>query len=242
MQCLETEYSVRISSRENNFLSKTFHRFSIVHRAHAFKSMLWNKKKRTWTSRKNIKSEKKRSRNGIGHKSNETTLMSEASHTKKSVGMALNEATLPLILYRKVEPLNHWACNCENIISHFSTLFSQWHYFFSQCHSFFSFPFFCKKGVHANIMFNGMRYIFYLWHYSCLLLLCGSVRQVRKERLNLLKHPVVGSLLHYKWESFGMFWFLFNLFTYIFFLMFLTEFALLAPTTLEDACMWFLSV
>ena len=45
--------------------------------------------------------------------------------------MAHNEATLPLLLYLKVN-LNHWACNGENIMSHFYTLF---YYFFGQCSS-----------------------------------------------------------------------------------------------------------
>ena len=45
--------------------------------------------------------------------------------------MALNEATLPLILFRKVKTIEH-VIHGENIMLHFYILF---HYFFGQCHS-----------------------------------------------------------------------------------------------------------
>jgi len=54
--------------------------------------------------------------------------------------------------------------------------------------------------------------------------------------LDLLKHPLIGSLLHYKWKIFGLCYFL-NLLWYISFLAFLTMFALLVPSPLEPTCM-----
>lgn len=63
-----------------------------------------------------------------------------------------------------------------------------------------------------------------------------SVNQVRKKRLNLLNHPVVGSLLHQKWNAFGIWVYLLNLFMYIVFLSFLTAFALEVPNPQADIC------
>ena len=60
--------------------------------------------------------------------------------------------------------------------------------------------------------------------------------QVESNRLNLLTHPVVGSLLHYKWRNFGLYGYLFNLLTYCVFLIFLTTFALIVENPRGQAC------
>ena len=60
--------------------------------------------------------------------------------------------------------------------------------------------------------------------------------QVESEQLNLLKHPVVGSLLHYKWKKFGQYGYFSNLLTYIVFLTLLTAFALVVSHPLEQDC------
>jgi len=59
--------------------------------------------------------------------------------------------------------------------------------------------------------------------------------QVQYRRLDLLKHPLIGSLLHHKWKVFGFCYFL-NLLWYILFLAFLTVFALLIPSPVEPTC------
>ena len=53
---------------------------------------------------------------------------------------------------------------------------------------------------------------------------------------DLLKHPLVISLLDYKWKKFGRFVFFLNLLIYIFFLVFLTAFGLTVLSPLEMTC------
>ena len=48
-------------------------------------------------------------------------------------------------------------------------------------------------------------------------------------RKDLLKHPVVSSLLAYKWGIYGRATFAINLVTYLIYLLFLTLYALLLP-------------
>jgi len=55
-------------------------------------------------------------------------------------------------------------------------------------------------------------------------------------RLDLLEHPLVGSLLHYKWKTFGMWMYLFNMFSYLLFVTFLTTFALSVMTPDTKIC------
>ncbi len=60
--------------------------------------------------------------------------------------------------------------------------------------------------------------------------------QVDRKELKLLKHPVVGSLLHYKWNKFGLIGYIVNLLTYAVFLSLLTAFALLVPNPQSPQC------
>ncbi|XP_064387692.1 transient receptor potential cation channel subfamily A member 1 homolog [Halichondria panicea] len=59
---------------------------------------------------------------------------------------------------------------------------------------------------------------------------------VDRKELKLLKHPVVGSLLHYKWNKFGLIGYIVNLLTYAVFLSLLTAFALLVPNPQSPQC------
>ena len=52
----------------------------------------------------------------------------------------------------------------------------------------------------------------------------------------LMKHPLVISLLDYKWKKFGRYIFFGNLFIYLIFLMFLTAFGLVVLSPLERPC------
>ena len=51
-----------------------------------------------------------------------------------------------------------------------------------------------------------------------------------------MKHPVVGSLFHYKWKRFGIIGYVVNLLTYAVFLSLLTAFALLVPNPQSPQC------
>ena len=53
---------------------------------------------------------------------------------------------------------------------------------------------------------------------------------------NLMKHPLVISLLDYKWKKFGRYIFFGNLFIYITFLVFLTAFGLVVLSPVERPC------
>ena len=60
--------------------------------------------------------------------------------------------------------------------------------------------------------------------------------KVECKRLNLLTHPLVGSLLHYKWRKFGQYGYLLNLLTYCIFLIFLNIFALTIENPRSQTC------
>ena len=62
------------------------------------------------------------------------------------------------------------------------------------------------------------------------------VFQVQSEAAMLLKHPLVCSLLAYKWKSYGRFFYLTNLLLYLVFLSFLTAYALVLPSPLLTVC------
>ncbi|XP_064407355.1 transient receptor potential cation channel subfamily A member 1 homolog isoform X2 [Halichondria panicea] len=52
---------------------------------------------------------------------------------------------------------------------------------------------------------------------------------VNYNRMNLLNHPVVGSLVHHKWKKYGFVLYITNLFVFVSFLVLLTTFALIVP-------------
>ena len=60
--------------------------------------------------------------------------------------------------------------------------------------------------------------------------------KVESKSLNLLTHPLVGSLLHHKWKKFGQYGYFINLFTYCVFLTFLTVFALIIENPRSSPC------
>jgi len=62
------------------------------------------------------------------------------------------------------------------------------------------------------------------------------ILQMKSKHPNLLKHPLVTSLLKSKWDSFGRKVFFTNLFLYSLFLTFLTAFGLVALSPLEPTC------
>ena len=66
----------------------------------------------------------------------------------------------------------------------------------------------------------------------------GILTHIRSytERLDLLMHPMVGSLLHRKWIKFGQPGYIVNLLTYILFLTFLTTFALIVKNPTSQSC------
>ena len=56
------------------------------------------------------------------------------------------------------------------------------------------------------------------------------------QRTRLLTHPVVGSLLHYKWMTFGTPSFFVNLIFYVIFLAFFTLLVVLTPLPNGSVC------
>ena len=60
--------------------------------------------------------------------------------------------------------------------------------------------------------------------------------KVELKRLNLLTHPLFGSLLHHEWKKFGQYGYFLNLLTYCVFLIFLTTFALIINNPRTQAC------
>ena len=60
--------------------------------------------------------------------------------------------------------------------------------------------------------------------------------QIESNNLRLLTHPVVISLLHYKWKKFGLPLYLLNLFIFVLFLFFITGFSLSVPSPLYEDC------
>ena len=64
----------------------------------------------------------------------------------------------------------------------------------------------------------------------------NSIMKVESKRLNLLTHPLVGSLLHHKWKRFGQYGYFTNLLIYCLFLIFLTTFALIIENPMSTFC------
>ena len=60
--------------------------------------------------------------------------------------------------------------------------------------------------------------------------------QTKHGCLNLMKHPLVISLLDYKWKKFGRYIFFGNLLIYLIFLAFLTAFGLVVLSPVERPC------
>ena len=60
--------------------------------------------------------------------------------------------------------------------------------------------------------------------------------QKKHHRSNLMKHPLVISLLDYKWKKFGRRIFFGNLLIYLIFLVFLTAFGLVVLSPVERSC------
>ncbi len=60
--------------------------------------------------------------------------------------------------------------------------------------------------------------------------------QVDSEQIGLLKHPLVTSLLDYKWTTYVQYVYFGNLFVYLLFLSFLTAFALVVLNPLSCTC------
>ena len=63
-----------------------------------------------------------------------------------------------------------------------------------------------------------------------------SLLKSESDNADLLYHPLVRSLLKYKWESFGHKLFFANLLLYLLFLLCLTAFALMSLGPLEQTC------
>ena len=66
--------------------------------------------------------------------------------------------------------------------------------------------------------------------------------KVESKRIDLLKHPLVTSLLNYKWRTFARYVYFGNLLIYLIFLIFLTCFALLVINPLTQTCECFHNV
>ena len=80
-----------------------------------------------------------------------------------------------------------------------------------------------------------------VWGYGvhscvCLQLVMCVFTQVASERTDLLKHPLVTSLLNHKWQRYGEWFYSTNVLVYIVFLIFLTAFALSIHSPLEVPC------
>ena len=60
--------------------------------------------------------------------------------------------------------------------------------------------------------------------------------QVKKRRSELLKHKLVSTLLRHKFAKFGAIFYFVDVFLYSLFLMFLTSYALVVSTPLDDIC------
>ena len=66
--------------------------------------------------------------------------------------------------------------------------------------------------------------------------------QVESKSLKLLTHPLVGSLLHHKWQKFGQYGYFINLLSYCVFLIFLTTFALIIENPRSQSCKIFTNI
>ena len=62
------------------------------------------------------------------------------------------------------------------------------------------------------------------------------LHQVNNECLELMRHPLVISLLNDKWDQFGGYLYLANLLLFGLFVVFLTTFALTVPSPQQDYC------
>ena len=60
--------------------------------------------------------------------------------------------------------------------------------------------------------------------------------KVESKRLNLLTHPLVGSLLHHKWKKFGQYGYFINLLMYTVFVISLTTFAFIIQNPRSQVC------
>lgn len=62
------------------------------------------------------------------------------------------------------------------------------------------------------------------------------LNQVKSERIDLLRHPLVTSLLNDKWDQFGGYLYFINLVLFFLFVVFLTSFALTVLNPQTDVC------
>ena len=101
------------------------------------------------------------------------------------------------------------------------------------------------KGFHKRVSFlkRCTAYGIYSWeaqgsnlHVSIPFFLNSFWLQREHDHSNLFKHPLVISLLEYKWTTFGRYIFFGNLFIYLIFLTFLTAFGLVVLSPLEKTC------
>ena len=60
--------------------------------------------------------------------------------------------------------------------------------------------------------------------------------KVDHNRSELLRHPLVTSLLNHKWSQFGAWIYFSNLLFYLIFVFFLTAFGLVVPNPQSDVC------
>ena len=94
--------------------------------------------------------------------------------------------------------------------------------------------------VYTLLIYNAWQIDFYFHYktpdkYLCLCPPMYSFLQVKHRRSDLLKHELVSTFLRKKFK-FGALFHLANLLLYAFFLIFLTSYALVIPTPLDDIC------
>ena len=80
--------------------------------------------------------------------------------------------------------------------------------------------------------YSNNKYVHSLCEPPCL------VSQVESQQIDLLNHPLVTSLLNYKWTRYGQLVYLINVGIYLFFLTFITSFALVVPAPNSSLCEW----
>ena len=75
-------------------------------------------------------------------------------------------------------------------------------------------------------------------HYlnTLLCLVSLTIPQVESKQTDLLTHPLVTSLLNYKWVHYGQYLYLANICLYLLFLAFITTFAVFAPAPNSRIC------
>lgn len=86
-----------------------------------------------------------------------------------------------------------------------------------------------KKTLHPLMLMVSLLF------YSLQIQQC-IIGQVTHQRTRLLTHPVVGSLLHYKWMTFGAPSFFVNLIFYVVFLAFFVSLVVFAPLPNGPIC------